>query len=89
MATKPKLHRVHVTPRDAIEVNLLASLAHRLECAHKAKHNRTFKVGQRCLFWVNVGTYTTDIDISGRQAGDYWSAETIPVNELAYHLQTP
>lgn len=77
------LDKAHVTPKDAIEVNQLASLSTGLE---RQPCNKGFKIGQRCLFWLNISAFSDNIDMGNAYPPDFWCADTITVNELATHI---
>ena len=77
------IDQAHVTPKDAIEVNQLASLSTGLAWQPS---NKCFKVGQRCMFWLNISAYSDSIDIGNEYPPDFWCTTTITVNELATQI---
>ena len=79
-----KLARVHVTPRDAIDCNQLVSLTTGLTVSGVA---RGFRVGQRCLIWLNINKFSDNIDVGNTWAEDFWDAPTVSINELAQQLK--
>ena len=79
-----KLPYAHVTPRDVIDCNQLASLTTQVQ---GSRFNTGFKVGQRCLFWINIDKFSDNIDVGNTYDTDFWGAPTISVNELAQQLK--
>lgn len=79
-----KLPSVHVTPRDAIDCNQLVSITAELTPSGVA---RGFRVGQRCLIWLNINKFSDSIDVGNTWAEGFWGAPTVSINELAQQLK--
>ena len=78
-----QLPSVFVTPKDAVDVNQLASLLLNRHGWDRSGSNAPFSVGKRCIIWLNIQVYCSDIDCGTVKT---WNQQSVSVNELARQL---
>lgn len=79
-----KLPSVFVTPQDAVDVNQLTSLLLDRHGWDRSGSHSPFNVGKRCIIWLNIQAYCSDIDCGSVKD---WKQQSVSVNELARQLE--